>query len=180
MDVLPEFNIYDFIIVAVLFIGFLRGLVRGLSGEVAALIALALAVASAWYLYEPIGDYLAQAREWTLLQAHTIALVIVLLVALIVLFTLGSLIKKIMSFAFKGWIERLGGAILGTVRYGILVAAVIFLVQLHGREPTKSNMTEYSLIGRHTAETMMPWYDQLAERYPELRRIEPDDYPEYE
>lgn len=180
MDAFSDFNIYDLIIVAVLVIGILRGLTRGLSGELAALIALALAVAAAWYLYEPVGDYLAQAREWTMLQAHTVAIVVVILLALLVLFALGALLKKIMSFAFKGWLERIGGAVLGFVRFGIIAAAVIFLIHLHGREPMKEMITEESLIGRHTMETMRPWYDQLAERYPELRRIEPDDYPEYE
>ncbi len=180
MDALPEFNIYDIGILTLLAIGILRGLARGLSGEMASLISIGIAVTAVWFLYEPAGDYIADSTGWSELKSHTIGVLIVLFAALLVLRIIGIGLKKIMSFTFNGVVEYLGGALFGLVRFGVIISAVIFLVYMHGRDRIKEEVTEQSLIGRHAVEFMRPMYDQLAERYPELQRIAPDHYPEFE
>lgn len=69
-----------------------------------------------------------------------------------------------MSFAFKGWFERVGGAVAGGVRW-----ALVFLVALLGLCFVPSSALQRSILlesatGRTVMPTMIDFYNVLSEK----------------
>lgn len=163
---MPPFNTVDIILAGLLAVGLLRGVLRGLSGELASIISLAAACAAGWYLYRPLGVYLNESTSLTEVQADTLSFAIIIVGALILLWALRVVLKQLMAFSFKGLLERIGGGILGTCRYAVFLVAVIGLVHLFGQGATRREVVEESFIGRHVSEQLMPIYEEWAQRHP--------------
>lgn len=171
----PLFNTVDIVIVALLLVGILRGTTRGLSGELASIISIAAAVFAGWYLYRPLGEYLSSTMEWSDLQADTLAFIIIIVAALILMMLVRRMLKAIMKFSFEGALERGGGALFGFVRYAVLMAALLVAIAVFGEGRLREQVVDESLIGRHAIAHLMPLYEELADRYPGLRKDEEDE-----
>lgn len=163
-----DFSTLDIILVILLAIGIIRGAFHGLSGELAGLFGLAAAAAAGWFFYEPLGVYLADRTELTDLQADTAALLGILVAALIVLWAVSSLLRRIMEFTFKGLLERLGGALLGGIRYAVLLAIVLLTVAQFSDGAAHRVVTEDSIVARRALDHVIPFYEDLLQRFPDL------------
>lgn len=182
---MPPFNTIDIIILALLAIGTLRGVLRGLSGELASIISLVVAAVAGWHFYRPLGEYLADTTRMNAMQADTVSFVVIIGGALILLWALSVILKSIMEFTFKGQIERIGGGMMGLARYALLIAALILVIAQFSSGSVRERVIEESWVGRHTVEQVAPMYEDLVRRYPELPPLpapegddEADAYPD--
>jgi hypothetical protein len=85
-----------------------------------------------------------------------------------------------MVFAFKGKLEKIGGALCGLARSALLVSILILAAGVAPGDALHRAVTEESLAGRFVFQHVRPAYERLSERYPELHlpaphREEPAD-----
>ena len=165
---MPTFNTIDLAILALLALGTVRGTFRGLSGELASTIGLVVAAVAGWHFYEPLGQYLTETTRMTPIQADTVSFVVVIGGALILLWALAIILKSIMEFTFKGGLEKVGGAVMGLVRYAVLIAALLLVTYQFATGTAREIVIHESWFGRHTTAELAPLYEELVQRYPDL------------
>ena len=118
-------EIFDLIIIITLALFTLRGISNGLIGEVAGIAALlgGFWAARAWnadlapylsFISDPSGQRIA-------------ACVIIFIAVMLAIGFIAKILKKIASYSFVGWIDKLGGAILGFAK-GLLLWTLLFIV----------------------------------------------------
>lgn len=122
-------NIFDFIVIAVLVMGIVRGRRHGMSEELMNLIKWLLIVVGCGYAYEPVGRWLAQSSPFSLLASYMFVYAAGLLLILAVFglcqHYLGS---KLVGSDVFGKSEYYLGMGAGLVRFGcVLVAAMALL-----------------------------------------------------
>ena len=124
-------NWVDWLFVAMLLYGAAMGAVRGLSHELAMLIGMIAAVTVTWLFYEPVSAWLC--GHWTGLHPEITRLVAVLVLVTVALYAMRALrigLGALMTFSFKGPVERVGGLLAGLFRRGavylVLMLAVYF------------------------------------------------------
>jgi len=172
MENLPQFNLVDVLALIYVVLGALRGLSRGLSGELARLLSVVVAVAVGLYFYEPVGRYLlehtrlAEGGETT---AYAVSFGVLLIGGWLAMRVLRFLLRSLMEFSFRGRLEKVGGAVAGFLRCSVEAAAVILLLGLVPHETMRRLFVDESLLGRPLARYVLPAYDELAEKYPTLR-----------
>jgi uncharacterized membrane protein required for colicin V production len=162
-------QIVDLAALALVIIGILGGARRGLSGELARVIAIAASVYAAWYLSGPATEWLsARQPEWTQQKSLGVAFTALILAALIVSWLLRAALRSVMTFAFKGRLERIGGAVCGLLRGCIFAAVILLLLSLVPHEGLRYAVTEDSWTGRLVGQKLLPFYEDIRERAPEL------------
>lgn len=157
----------DYVILAILLAGLIRGAFRGLSGELSSALGLVATVAVAWHVYEPIGEYLHETTQMTPIQADTMALLAIIVGGLVVFFLLALLLKHIMQLTFKGPLEPVGGAIVGLIRYGLITAALLLLIFQFATDAVREHLESESKLAGTALEYLIPWYEDLIDRYPD-------------
>ena len=181
MNELPQFNIFDIIVLLYLLFGIYQGLRRGLSGELASVISTALAFFGGWKLYQPLGDHLLKITKLTPPTAHAAAFVLLIVGGYIVLIIIRLLLRHLMEFSFKGKLERLGGALAGLIRATVIAAAIVLVVGLGPAAYLRHIAIEQSVFGSEVFSYLGPVVENLKEKYPALQRAgEPAVPPEEE
>jgi membrane protein required for colicin V production len=163
-----DLTLVDYLLMGFLGVGLLRGISRGLSGELARLLGLAAAIGAAWYFRGPVGDYVSETTTLSETQADTLSLAALMVGGLLIFWALMLVLKKIMEFSFKGPLERLGGALLGVARAAVVLAIVLILLAQFAPAGVKEPVLEDSRIGRQAMQQLLPVYEELVARYPQL------------
>lgn len=167
-----QFNMVDIFVVTVLAIGALRGLLRGLSRELADLIRIAGAFLAAYFLYRPLAALLIENSRLSESACGIVSFFTVLIVAFLLLTMLHVFLSKFMQFAFKGLIERVGGLLSGLIKGGIFAAIIIFLLGFWPHPAVQTAVRDESLCGGWIIEKSPWFYSRLVEHYPSLREFE--------
>lgn len=166
------FNLVDAAVVALLLGGLVGGIRRGLSGELMRVIISIGCVAVIYKYTRPLAEWI-QARHGGEAPVLLLISAAVLLVgAFLALSLLRIILAKILQFSFKGSLERIGGALAGLLRSGIVVAILLLLLSFLPGHSLHRFVAEESFFGRMTVEHVQPWYDKLAEKVPELQRMD--------
>ena len=164
MEWFANWNWVDWSFVAALAAGAGMGAWRGLSHE----LAILLSFAAAWVVtcagYAPLAGWLWERTGWNLELLRLMAIILLLLACLAVMWLLRAALGAIMSFAFKGWFEKVGGALAGCVRYGL-----VFLVALLGLCFVPSSALQRAILlqsatGRNLMPVMIDFYNVLSEK----------------
>jgi membrane protein required for colicin V production len=116
-------NWLDFVILVVLAIGSISGLVSGLIKMVFSLVGLVLGVVLAGRLYVPFSAYLTFIPDDA--GPRIAAFIIIFLVVMLIATLLGILLTKLISLVLLGWLNRLGGALLGLFMGAVFIAAIL-------------------------------------------------------
>lgn len=162
------FNIVDAIAGVVILVGVLGGIRRGLSGELARLIAAGVALFVAWKFAEPLADWVMQKQPMSYARGYAMAFVGIMAAALALTWLLRWMLRSVMEFAFKGRIERVGGALCALMRAGIVVSFVILLISLAPEGDLRAAVCDESFVGSTVCRHLRPMYDELREQQPEL------------
>ena len=112
---------------AVLLYGAAMGAVRGLSHELAMLIGMVVAVVVTWLFYEPASAWICGRWNWNPEITRLLAVVLLVAVSLYGMRLLRIALGTMMTFSFKGPVERVGGLLAGLARRGA-VFLVLMLV----------------------------------------------------
>lgn len=119
-------NILDGVFLIILLLTLFRGLIRGLVKEVIFILALILSFVAAHIGHEPLQPEMAELIPDEQIAATVAYVLIFVCVMLLVLF-LGRVLSGLMRTLMLGWLDRLGGAVMGFFK-GVAFCAVIILV----------------------------------------------------
>ena len=126
----------DWVLVLWLVASAIYGLVKGLFPLAFGLAGLVIGIVLARRLYSPVSTWFGFISNET--AARVVAFVIIVAVVLVVAALLGRLAQRALASLSLGWVDRLGGAILGlavgAVSAGALLAVLSRLTFL-GLEP---------------------------------------------
>ena len=112
-------SLLDLTILTVLALGAVRGLLRGLIKEAAALTALVLGGWVAFRYHEQAATALNGMVPPV--AARMIAFVVMLILVGLLAHLLGNLLTSLVKLALLGWVNRLGGLALGSLEAGLLL-----------------------------------------------------------
>lgn len=167
-DSLPLFNIADLVVFGILLFGLIRGFIKGLSGELAGLISVVVAVAAGRFLYRPLGLYIGERTTLGEPAAYAAAFIVTLLGAYLLMLILRLMLRALMEFSFKGKIERLGGALAGLLGAAVFAAALLLVLGLWPNDRLHRVFAEDSVIGHAVYTWLGPVYERFSEEHPAL------------
>lgn len=164
MEWFANWNWVDWSFVAVLLTGTGMGAWRGLSHELAILLSFAVAWVVTCAGYAPLAGWLWERTGWNLELLRLMAIILLLLACMAAMWALRMVLGALMSFAFKGWFEKVGGAVAGCVRWGL-----VFLVLLMGLCFIPSSTLQRAILlqsatGRNLMPVMIDFYNVLSEK----------------
>ena len=121
--------LFDLIVLVIIGVALTRGLFIGLIREAFSILALAGACCAALLFTTPVSEWLTEFANlsWSPLFAKIVcgAILVVLVIALVA--TIGRQVQKGARAAGLGWMDRLGGGVLGAAE-GALLSALILVV----------------------------------------------------
>ena len=116
-------NWLDIVILVLLVISAIGGFATGLIKTVFSLVGLIVGVVLAGHFYVGFSNYLTFIPGDN--GPRVAAFIIIFLIVMIVAALLGILLTKIVSAIMLGWVNRLGGAVLGVILGAFFVAAIL-------------------------------------------------------
>lgn len=158
-------NWVDWLFAAVLLYGGAMGAVRGLSHELAMLIGMAVAAVATWLFYEPVSAWLC--GHWTGLHPEITRLVAVAALVTATLAGMHALRKglgALMTFSFKGPVERVGGLLAGVVRRGAVFLLALLLASFVPWSALQRAVMFQSRVGSAVLPHLVEGYNAVAQR----------------
>ena len=139
-------NLLDVAFALILGFCLVRGIFRGLIKELTSIVGVLAGFYFAYRYYPQMAKFLG---HWIHGPSYANILAFILLFAgvIIVIGTLGAVIKYLMNIAYMGWVDRLSGAMVGAIK-GVLIVAILIAI-LTAFLPTKSNLLSDSIFVRH-------------------------------
>ena len=179
------YNAVDLAALILVLLGTLQGLRRGLSGELASALSVVVAFFAGWKFYAPVGRLIAEHTNMSGMLSNFFAFALCLVAGLLVMYSIGLLLHTLLVFTFRGKIERIGGALCGTIRLLLITCAGIFLMGLLPSEFLQRHFAEESAVGRLLFAHLEPVRETITEKIPVLKPEpeaipEDEDYPEDE
>lgn len=163
-----NFHPVDIILVVYLLLASLHGLRRGLSSEIAHMVAAVAILAAAWIFSPQLADLLmSRTRLQDPGMAHGLSFALVIAGGFVLSLLLRLILKTLLDFSFKGRLERLGGALAGCLRGVVVVTVVVIAINLWPRGYFYEQVAEASFLGRNLSQAVMPLYEALATERPE-------------
>ena len=159
-----QFNWVDWAFVAVLLYGAAMGAVRGLSSELATLIGMVVAAVVTRLFYEPVSFWICERWGW---NEEVTRLFAVVLLALLVLYGMRLVriaLGAMMTFSFKGLVERVGGLLAGFVRLGAIALLLLLAASFVPSANLQRAVMMESSVGRQTLPLLVAKYNELAEK----------------
>ncbi len=155
-------NIYDILILAFLAIGISVGLYRGFFKELVDTVGLFIAALLANWLCPYAKPYLISTITDELV-CSVIVWVVIFLLLLFVMNRLAWLLGKLMKSLSIGWVNRMGGGLFAFIKYSLIAALVISVLEFSAAHVEGLKFTEpmrdsqiipylHRLVG-----VVMPW-----------------------
>ena len=155
-------NVLDRIILIFIGIGACIGLYRGFFKEAVGIAGLVLAAIIA-NLASPFTKPFANQFIESETLASIVVWVVVFFLAMFLLNRLAVLLDHFMDSISLGWVNRLGGGVVGAIKFGIIVALLISLCEVITAHIDLPKMQQYletsSLVPRihHLIDIAAPW-----------------------
>jgi uncharacterized membrane protein required for colicin V production len=158
------FNWVDGLFVAVLLYGAVMGLARGLSHELATLIGMVVAVVVTRIFYEPVSAWICEKWGWNPEITRLAAVVALALLTLYGMRLLRVALGALMTFSFKGLVERVGGLLTGLVRQGVTFLVLLLAASFVPSSSLQRAVMYDSATGRTVLPYLVKEYNALAEK----------------
>lgn len=130
-------NAFDIVVIVIVSFCMIRGLFRGLIGEVSGIIGVVAGFYGACTYYPLLTPYVEKWIENPGIRNLTVFFLLFFAV-LIVVGLVAILIRKFLNLIFLGWVDRTFGIIFGAAK-GILIVSVLFIM-ITTFLPKSSNM----------------------------------------
>ena len=157
-------NWVDWLFVAVLLYGAAMGAVRGLSHELATLIGMVVAAIVTRLFYEPVSFWICDRWGWNEEITRLAAVVALALLTLYGMRLLRLALGALMTFAFKGPVERIGGLLAGFVRLGAIALVLLLAASFVPSAWLQRAVMYDSRIGPAVLPLLVEKYNELAEK----------------
>ncbi len=147
----------------ILFFGFVlfsavRGLRRGLSGELAHILTVIIMLSVICFLYPSLSQ--GAARIWSYLPTAAVqtALIIVMVLTAFLLFcTVRAMFKQLFKARMDAAVDHMSGCGVGALRGAVIGLAVISALSLLPSERLYETLSEKSVVGGWVCNTLTPW-----------------------
>ncbi|MGE4518501.1 MAG: CvpA family protein [Desulfobacteraceae bacterium] len=117
-------NGLDIAILCILGFTLIRGIMTGLVQSVSGVIGAVAGFYAAYFYYPTLAGFLEKWVEPG--SVLNIASFFVIFCAVVIVVTiLGRVLKWILKIVFLGWVDRLGGGVLGFIKGGIIVSVLV-------------------------------------------------------
>ncbi len=161
-------NTFDIIIAALLILGFVRGLNRGLFVEVASLAALIIGIFGAIYFSYFVGNFLADRVSWDENYITIVSFAITFAIIVIIIASIGKLLTKIADFAALGLLNKLLGGVFGALKIGLVLSIILLVLnKLNNTIPFVSEEQQENAIlyepVKNLAPTLFPNFLKVVE-----------------
>ena len=157
-------NWVDWLFIAVLLYGAAMGAVRGLSHELATLIGMVVSVVVTRIFYEPVSFWICDRWGWNEELTRLLAVVALMLLTLYGMRLLRIALGAMMTFAFKGLVERLGGLLTGLVRQGVVFLVLLLAASFVPWAGLQRAVMYDSATGRTVLPYLVKEYNEMAEK----------------
>jgi membrane protein required for colicin V production len=139
-------NLLDVIFTLILGYCLVRGIFRGLIKELTSIVGVFGAFYFAYRYYPDMADLLG---HWLkdADYANILAFIVLFVGVYLVINTIGAIIKYLMNIAYMGWVDRLTGAVFGTIK-GLLIV-VVMVAAFTAFLPSKTDLLSDSIFVRH-------------------------------
>ena len=145
-------EIIDWIIIGIVAVGTVLGFSKGALRQVATLVGLVAGLLLARALYLTVGERMAVEFGTDATVSQIIAFFLIWILVPIALLWVASLLTRVLEVVNLGILNRLAGAVLGGVKYALIVSLAIQLVQfvdpndqLIAKETKKNSATYYPM-----------------------------------
>jgi membrane protein required for colicin V production len=118
-------GILDIVLGLLLIYGLYKGLKNGLFVEIASIIALIAGLYGAIHFSYIAGDYLSENMEWNERYINIASFIITFIIIVLVVQLAGKFLTKIADFAMLGLLNKLAGAIFGTLKVAVILGALL-------------------------------------------------------
>ena len=137
-------NWLDIVIIVFLAITTITGLSKGLIKTIIPLVGVILAVVLAGRFYGSVADWLS---TWlhSPSQANIAGFAIIFVAVVLVSLIIASLLSKFLSLLLLGWVDKLGGAVLGFVIGGLVCGAILTIITKYNFPGMEGNIHNSSL-----------------------------------
>ena len=159
-----QFNWVDWAFVAVLLYGAAMGAVRGLSSELATLIGMVVAAVVTRLFYEPVSFWICERWGWNEEVTRLFAVVLLALAALYGMRLVRIALGALMTFSFKGPVERVGGLLAGFCRCGAVFILLLLAASFVPSAKLQRSVMMDSSVGRQALPLLVAKYNELAEK----------------
>jgi membrane protein required for colicin V production len=124
------FNVVDVIIVVIAFMAAVVGTVRGFALEFSSRAGFLIGFVIALLFSRLVSSLLMENFDLPPLVATLIAFVILFIIGYILMMMVGSLLDKTLDALGLDWLDRLLGLVLGVVEVFVVVAFLVYLLEL--------------------------------------------------
>lgn len=142
-------NGFDLVVSGIIVFCLIRGLFKGLIGEISGIIAVIAGFYGAITYYGLLSPHLAGFIETPEIR-HLVCFALLFCLICILVGLVAALIRKFLHLVFLGWVDRAFGMIFGAAK-GILIATVLFIM-LTAFLPGKSEYLKRSVTAPYLAQ----------------------------
>jgi membrane protein required for colicin V production len=118
-------NFLDIVFGLLLLWGTWRGLKNGLLIELASIVALIAGIYGAIHFSFIAGEYLARNMRWDERYMNIASFVITFIIIVVLVHLAGKLLTKMANFAMLGLLNKIAGAIFGTLKVAVILGALL-------------------------------------------------------
>lgn len=124
----------DIIILVFIGIGVVWGMVKGFVRQLSSLIGLIVGLLVARALFSEVGEWIAPSIGVSVTVARILVFFMLWIVVPLLFSLLASFLSKALQMIHLGWIDRLLGGALGTVKFMLLIGLLIQLLEFVDKE----------------------------------------------
>jgi uncharacterized membrane protein required for colicin V production len=162
-------NWVDWLFLATLLVGGAVGALRGLSHELATLVGMVVAVAATWTFYEPASAWACGRWDWNPELTRLVAVGGLVALSLGAMRLLRLALGALMTFSFRGPVERYGGLLAGMARRGAIFLTLLLAASFFPWSWLQRSVMYESRIGPAVLPHLAAGYNALADKAELLR-----------
>lgn len=115
----------DIILGLLLLLGLWKGFNNGLLIELASIVALIAGIYGAIHFSYITGDYLTQQLNWEEHYVTIAAFIVTFVLIVVAVHFAGKLLTKVANIALLGLLNKIAGAIFGTLKVAVILGAIL-------------------------------------------------------
>jgi membrane protein required for colicin V production len=119
-------NWVDVVIIIYLALSIISGFAQGLIRSLLSIIGLIVGILLASHFYKQLGDILTFISNRNV--ADIVAFIVILLAVMGIAALIGLVLRSIIKAIMLGWIDKLGGSVLGLILGALSVSAILAIV----------------------------------------------------
>lgn len=120
-------NPIDIILAVLLLFGLVRGFIKGFFVEVTSFVALVLGLYGAIHFSYFAAGFIEPRVSWPVKYVEITAFAATFLMVVILLFLLGRILTKLADAAALGILNKLLGAVFGTLKIGLILSVILII-----------------------------------------------------